>query len=568
MTMVPNKDPELSEQLKRIWRESAERQKQRQAVQASLQYIDLLEAPIELEALKCIPEEKARKANIAAFEKRGNMLAVAIFNQREPLVQEVLKELNEKGLQAKTFLVSQESLSYAWSFYSFVPKETKSVSSRVDIAPLTVGKFQKELTTLTSVKERLDELIKNNATPGELVEVMLAGALTSEASDIHFEPTDTHAGIRYRIDGELKDFGVVIPKEQYAYVVSRIKLLSNMRLNVTKAAQDGRFTIGLGELEVEIRVSVIPSEFGETIVLRVLDPRIIQLTIADLGMREDDRRIVEAQLKSPNGMILNTGPTGSGKTTTLYAFLRNVSTTTNKVITIEDPIEYHLQTIEQTQVDEKAGYTFSNGLQSIMRQDPDVILIGEIRDKETVAIAVQAALTGHLVFSTLHTNSAAGVVPRLLDLGAPVTSIGPALNLIIAQRLVRKLCTYCKVKSAPSAERDAKIAEFIKNLPARVGATYTAATQVYEPPQKDGITGCEKCNFSGYKGRIGIFELLEVGEEMEPIINTAASEGIIAKFAREHGFVSLQQDGILKVLQGVTSFSEVESVTGELKEIK
>jgi type II secretory ATPase GspE/PulE/Tfp pilus assembly ATPase PilB-like protein len=337
-------------------------------------------------------------------------------------------------------------------------------------------------------------------------------------------------------------------------------LLASLRLNITNVAQDGRFTVGLGGVQIELRISVIPSEFGETIVMRILDPRVIQLKMADLGMRPDDLAIVEDQLKAPNGMILNTGPTGSGKTTTLYAFLRSVASPEIKIITIEDPIEYHLTGIEQTQVDLRSGYTFSNGLQAMMRQDPDVILVGEIRDKDTAEIAIQAALTGHLVFSTLHTNSAAGVIPRLLDLGAPQTSIGPALNLIIAQRLIRRLCQTCRKPKETTPELLAKIQKIVEALPARVDKKPYETPKLFEANEQ----GCDQCHMSGYRGRLGIFELLEVGEELEELINRHATEGEIMKFALSKGLVTLQQAGILKALEGETSFAEVENITGPI----
>ena len=269
----------------------------------------------------------------------------------------------------------------------------------------------------------------------------------------------------------------------------------------------------------------------------------------------------------PNGMVLNTGPTGSGKTTTLYAFLRTLATPDVKIITIEDPIEYHLQGIEQTQVDEPAGYTFANGLRSMMRQDPDMILVGEIRDKETVDIALQAALTGHLVFSTLHTNSSAGVIPRMVDLGAQPVSIGPALRLVIAQRLVRKLCEKCKVAKPIDTELQGKITKFLAQMPPRLDKkAYENVTQIYEAKVDGEKKGCEFCHFSGYKGRSGIYELLKVDETFEPLIQKHAGEGEINKFSREQGIIYLQEDGILRVLSGQTSFEEVVNVTGPLKD--
>ncbi|OGY67028.1 MAG: hypothetical protein A3H63_01215 [Candidatus Harrisonbacteria bacterium RIFCSPLOWO2_02_FULL_45_10c] len=305
-------------------------------------------------------------------------------------------------------------------------------------------------------------------------------------------------------------------------------------------------------------MAVAPSEFGEVIVMRVLDPDAINLSLNDLGLRADDREIIEAELKRPNGMILNTGPTGSGKTTTLYAFLKHKRTSEIKIITIEDPIEYHLEGIEQTQVKVEANYTFGNGLRSIMRQDPDVILIGEIRDKETSEIAIQAALTGHLVFSTVHANEAAGAIPRLVDLGVKPSSIGPALNLIIAQRLVRRLCEACKVKDA-NADFKKKLEEVVKKLPAHVKKDEYKNITLYK------VKGCKKCNDLGYKGRVAIYELLQISKEIEVLMSKGGGEIEIQEFALRQGMVTMQQDGLLKIINGLTTLSEVENVTGPIE---
>jgi len=306
-------------------------------------------------------------------------------------------------------------------------------------------------------------------------------------------------------------------------------------------------------------VAVAPSEFGEVIVMRVLDPAAINLSMNDLGFRNDDLAIVEKELSRPNGMILNTGPTGSGKTTTLYAFLKHKNSTDIKIITIEDPIEYHVEGIEQTQVDIEANYTFANGLKSMMRQDPDVILIGEVRDKETAEIAIQAALTGHLVFSTVHANGAAGALPRLVDLGVKTNSIGPALNLIIAQRLVKRLCVKCKVSTEPTKEMSAMIAKLMKSLPERIDVAAYKEVKLFTPK------GCENCSGTGYRGRVGIYELLQTTKEVEQLMSKGAGEFEIQDFALKQGMSTMQQDGLLKVISGITTVEEVEKVTGPIE---
>jgi type II secretory ATPase GspE/PulE/Tfp pilus assembly ATPase PilB-like protein len=378
------------------------------------------------------------------------------------------------------------------------------------------------------------------------------------ASDIHTEAGDKKAKIRFRVDGLLHDVFDDIPLETYHSLVSRIKLLSEMKLNIKDAAQDGRFTIGLGDKDIEMRVSVIPAEFGETIVMRVLDPSATLVGLPQLGLREDTLELVKKEIAKPNGLILNTGPTGSGKTTTLYAFLRSMNDPTMKIITLEDPIEYRIEGIEQTQVDEKSGYTFASGLRAIVRQDPDVILVGEVRDLETADIALQASLTGHLVLSTLHTNDAVGAVPRLVNLGVKVESIGPALSLVIAQRLVRVLCPDCKKAVELDAATTDKIKKFLSALPAKVKKTNYDNYKIFEP------VGCDTCNGIGYKGRVGIFEFLEGGPDLETTILHEASEVALREVSKRQEMVTMQQDGVLKVLLGQTTFEEVAGATGEI----
>lgn len=560
--MIPNDDPVLKKQLADLWKQSEERLTQKAAAKQQAKYLDLTKAPIQIEALKLIPEERARKIQAIIIEHKGQLAAIAARDPKTSEVAQLIKELNMRGIpKVVSYEVSEESFEYGIGFYKYIPKESAGINERVDVSPQKVQELQKELTSLAKVNAALVKLFSQEIATGEILNVVLAGALTNRASDVHFETGQGRvARLRYRIDGELQTVIEDIPEAIYKLVLLRIKLLSNLRLNVDTVAQDGRFTIALGELEIELRVAIAPSEFGEAIVMRILDPRAINITLPQLGLRADDLAIVSEALKMPNGMILNTGPTGSGKTTTLYAFLRTLATPEVKIITIEDPIEYHLAGIEQTQTDEKAGYTFANGLRSMMRQDPDMILVGEIRDKETVDIALQAALTGHLVFSTLHTNSSSGVIPRMLDLGAQPVSIGPALRLVIAQRLVRKLCEKCKVAKPIDGELKTKILAFLAKMPTRLDRkAYEEAAQVYE---KGANKDCENCHGSGYRGRSGIYELMKVDDSFESLIQGHAGEGAIKKHSREQGIIYLQEDGILRVLAGQTSFEEVENVTG------
>jgi type II secretory ATPase GspE/PulE/Tfp pilus assembly ATPase PilB-like protein len=348
--------------------------------------------------------------------------------------------------------------------------------------------------------------------------------------------------------------------QKHQRIVSRIKLLSGLKLNIEDKPQDGRFSIvvnkeSLSE-EVEVRVSTLPTEYGETIVMRVLNPKNL-ISLEDLGLRKDLYQIFSEQSEKPNGMIIVTGPTGSGKTTTLYAFLKKIRNPEIKVVTIEDPIEYHLDGISQTQVNPKKGYDFAAGLKSIVRQDPDAILVGEIRDLETASIALQAALTGHLVLSTLHTNDAAGTIARMQALGEKAVNIAPAINVAIAQRLVRKVCPKCAETETISPELFEEIKKALENMPE--GADMPELKSDIKIAK---IKGCEHCNFTGYKGRIGIFEAMRIDDEMQDFILTSPSTSALEKLAIKKGMTTMRQDGLIKVLEGTTTMEEIKRVVG------
>jgi len=547
------------ELLVKIRREGEEREAQRKAAKASIPYFNATSTPVQIDALVLIAEPEARRVKVAPFQFKNKVAAIAVFDPESAETKKFIAGLKAKDIEAKLYAASMSGLEHVWAGYKFAPKKSVEITGRVDIE---TGRFQDLLKKLTDLEKTKKEVLGfdfKTFNTGQLLEVLLAGALANRASDIHFDAEEKDARIRYRIDGLLHDVVPELNKEMYPFLVNRVKLLSNLKINVTGQAQDGRFTIGLGTKEIELRVSVIPSEFGETIVMRVLDPDSINLKLSDLGLRGDDLVIVEEQLRAPNGMILNTGPTGSGKTTTLYAFLLHKRNPEINIITIEDPIEYHLEDIEQTQVDDEAGYTFANGLRSMMRQDPDVILVGEIRDQDTGEIAIQAALTGHLVFSTVHANSAAAAIPRLLDLKVKPQSIGPALNLLIAQRLVRRLCKNCKVAAPATPEVKAKVEKFLKALPKRVDRAQYKDIKMFQPK------GCAVCNNIGYKGRVAIFELLEVETEIEEMLGGNITEAATQRQALKQGMVTLQQDGVLKVITGLTTFEEVEDAAGAIE---
>jgi type IV pilus assembly protein PilB len=548
----------LERKIKEIRREAEERDAERRAKQSGFPYLDPGKAPVSIDALKLIPEEKARAAKVAAIQIKAKEVAVAAYDPASPAAQQVGENLKAQKWEPKFFTFSMSGLEQAWHLYKFAPTEAKEITGKVDIENQKIQDLSQRLTTFQAVAAEFQNFDFKKGTTSEAIELILAGALGNHASDIHLEAKEGEALIRFRLDGILHDI-VKIPATNYEKIVSRVKLLSGLKINVKGEPQDGRFTIELGKKEVEVRVSIIPSEFGDTIVLRLLDPDSISVELNDLGLRADDLDMVKVEIKKPHGLILNTGPTGSGKTTTLYAFLKSIANSEIKVITVEDPIEYRIPVIEQTQVDPEAGYTFAKGLRAIVRQDPDVILIGEIRDLETADIALQASLTGHMVLSTVHANDALGAVPRLIDLGAKPVTIGPALNLVIAQRLVRKLCEKCKQKIEITTDLAAKIKSFLEKLPERVDRAPYANPVMYKP------VGCEVCNGLGYKGRIGIFEFLKGGEELADAIAKEVTQSTMRLLSEKQNMVRMQEDGILKAIQGVTTLEEVEGTTGPIE---
>jgi type II secretory ATPase GspE/PulE/Tfp pilus assembly ATPase PilB-like protein len=435
-----------------------------------------------------------------------------------------------------------------------MPEVSKKIAGLVEIPPEIAKEIKSDIKNVSDLKKKIEDFALKNTT--EVLHLILGGSIWLESSDIHIEPEEKNVKIRTRVDGILQDVAFLDVKT-YESLLSRIKLLSELKFNISDRPQDGRFSILWEDQAIEIRSSTIPAEYGESVVMRILNPKNL-ISMEELGLRKDLFKKFENEIKKPNGMIIVTGPTGSGKTTTLYAFLKKIYNPEIKIITIEDPIEYHLEGVSQTQVAPEKGYDFANGLRSIMRQDPDAILVGEIRDLETANIALQAALTGHLVLATLHTNDAAGTVARLTSLGANLSNIGPAINMAIAQRLVRKVCPACAQFLPIGAEELKKIQKGLKNMPKDVGfPKITEKTKIARPK------GCQVCNMTGYKGRAGIYEAFLVDDEMEKFILTSPSIATLKEKAIKAGMTTMYQDGLIKVLEGVTTIEEIEKITGE-----
>jgi len=545
-------------QIETIRKEAEGRDAMRRAKEEDIPYLEESVAPTR-EALLAIPEETARAADIAVVAKDDKKITALVKTTKNRKTKEALRFLENDGYSINLFITTKTNLEDMWKKYSSAKddEKKKEVSEKVELDKNTIEEIKDEVKNKNDVVEFFKKVSDETAT-STLLGYILGAALALRASDIHVEHKAKNKSLlRFRIDGELKDIAD-FPERSTKLLVSRVKLLAGLKLNIRDSAQDGRFTIESPGGAIEVRASVIPAEFGEAVVMRVLDPSIITLELKDLGLRKDDEELIEKELKRPNGMILVTGPTGSGKTTTLYAFLKKLHTQKIKIITIEDPIEYHIDGVEQTQTDEENNYTFVTGLRSVLRQDPDVILVGEIRDKETAGVSIDAALTGHLVLSTLHTNNAAGAIPRLIDLDVRPSIIGPAVTLVIAQRLVRKLCVSCSKKMDIDEKLQAKIDKFEKGLPKRVSRE-SMEKGLYE------AVGCDKCE-DGFMGRIAIMELLGIGDEMDSLIREKAAERDIEVAAiQKQGMVLMQQDGILKALQGTTTLSEVEKATGPIE---
>ncbi|MFA5207614.1 MAG: GspE/PulE family protein [Candidatus Paceibacterota bacterium] len=433
----------------------------------------------------------------------------------------------------------------------------ETITEKIEIEKELEAEFEKDISTVPTLKSKIESVALKDVSI--LLKILMSGAIILDSSDMHIEAIESGSILRVRIDGVLQEVSS-FDQQKHQRIVSRIKLLSGLKLNIEDKPQDGRFSIVVNKEdkaeEVEVRVSTLPTEYGETVVMRVLNPKNL-ISLEDLGLRKDIYQIFTTQSEKPNGMIIVTGPTGSGKTTTLYAFLKKIRNPEIKVITIEDPIEYHLDGISQTQVNPKKGYDFAAGLKSIVRQDPDAILVGEIRDLETASIALQAALTGHLVLSTLHTNDAAGTIARLQALGEKAVNIAPAINVAIAQRLVRKVCPKCGEFETISPELFEELKKDLENIP------QGSDMPELKPDMKIAkIKGCEYCNFTGYKGRVGIFEALTIDDEIQDFILTSPSTSALEKLAIKKGMTTMKQDGLIKVLKGTTTMDEVRRVVG------
>ena len=538
--------------IKKLERAEEELLAQQRAERLGVPYINLFGFPINTDSLSLIRQEDARAAKAIVFWQQGKDVRLGAVDPSSRAVRDIENELvDREGFHVRRFLISTRSLEVAFQLYTKVPTEEGGKARFMELPAEELEIFEREIKTLRELGKRIAELPTT-----EVLSTIIAGAVKTHSSDAHIEPKEGYARLRYRIDGILQDI-TNFSLEGYQKLLSRVKVLTGLKLNVHEVPQDGSFVLQSAGTVIDVRVSILPGGFGENIVMRLLDRNMSVVNIEELGMKQRDIDLVKAELKKPDGMMLNTGPTGSGKTTTLAAFIQHVNSPELKIITLEDPIEYRIPGVEQTQVDEEAGYTFSRGLRSILRQDPDVLLVGEIRDTETAETAMHAALTGHLVFSTLHTNDAAGAVPRLIDMGVRPFIIAPALNAIIAQRLVRKVCENCSHAYTPDAAERKALREIMHGV---VMEVFDAKILEKSDLTLKKAVGCEKCNLSGYHGRIGVFEIFAMKGEIEQLTIEGADTNQIKAAALRQGMTTITQDAVLKLLDQITTFDEVKRV--------
>ncbi len=509
---------------------------------------------IDSQTLNSIPQESAAHYRMAPLAKRGDTLDVGMVYPDDIRAKEALQFLaRESNFDYNIFLITPSDFSDILNRYKSLRGEVKQALSELDEG---AAEEEGEVSDAGSAPDM--ERMAEDAPVTKIVSVVLRHAVEGRASDIHIEPTRERTRVRFRVDGVLHS-SLFLPSQVHSAAVARVKIMSNLKIDETRVPQDGRFSATISGKNIDFRVSVFPTTLGEKAVLRVLDPSMGKRTFGELGIVGRNAQALEDAAKQPFGSILATGPTGSGKTTTLYAVLNLLNKEGVNIVTIEDPVEYHVEGINQSKVRPDIEYTFSSALRSILRQDPDIIMVGEIRDEETAGLATHAALTGHLLLSTLHTNNAVGAVPRLIDMGIDEFLIPATLNAVVAQRLVRRICQSCKEQIRPSTEVEDMILDNLEAIPpaAKEDITIPSPLYLYESE------GCRECNFKGYSGRVGVFEVLRMTDELAQLVRQNPSEQDIHEEAQRQGMVTMRQDGILKALQGETSLEEVLRVTGE-----
>jgi len=508
---------------------------------------------ISLKILELIPEETAKYYKMIPLNKTEKDLEVGMVYPEDLKAQEALKFLaRQKNFTYKVFLINFTTFEDLLSKYKTLKREVGIALEELEV------ELKEEVGRKSPRSAAEYERIAEEAPITKIVAVILKHAVDGNASDIHIEPTREKLRVRFRSLGELHA-SIFLPLNIHPAIVARIKILSNLKIDESRIPQDGRFSTKMGEKAIDYRVSTFPTTLGEKVAIRVLDPQVGKKSLQDLGLGGRNLKVVEEKIKKPYGLIFVTGPTGSGKTTTLYSILDLLNKEEVNIVTLEDPVEYFVDSLNQSQVRPEIEYNFASGLRHILRQDPDVIMVGEVRDEETATLVIHAALTGHIVLSTIHTSSSLGVVPRLIDMGVKPYLIPSTLQLVIAQRLVRKLCDDCKQKVEPNAKIKELITKELSEVPPETKKELgsNAEMKIYE------AKGCPKCENTGFSSRIALFEVLSMTSSLEEIILKEPSESKILKEAKEQGMITIRQDGIIKALKGVTTIEEVLRVTDE-----
>lgn len=546
-------EEKLAEKMAATRLKGKEEETKKEAGTLGVPYVDLKGFAISADALRLLPEEQARELQVIPFLFTGPELRVGAVHPGNEKIKELVFQLEERNkTHAVTYKISEDGFEHAIKLYSTLPK-IKAAVKGVEIKPEDLERYQAQMTNLADVAK-----IVNAATTTDILIIIVAAALKLKSSDIHVEAEEKGIVVRLRVDGILQEI-TTIDIEKWKQIINRIKLISGLKINVSDKPQDGRFTIFEKGKNLDVRVSALPTTWGESVVMRILNPEAAELGFESLGFRTAALKRLIREIEKPHGMIVTTGPTGSGKTTTLYAVLKHLNEPGVKIITLEDPIEYKLEGINQSQIDPSRDYTFAKGLRSILRQDPDIVMVGEIRDLETAETAIQAALTGHLMLSTIHTNDAAGAVPRFLSMGVKAFLLAPALNCIMGQRLIRRLCTECKKPVEIEAEDLALVKKQLESIPEASGEAKVDTSNL----KFFGPVGCEKCNGTGYKGRVGVYEILTKDPEIEKfILSGDISEYAMREVAQKQGMVAMAQDGLLKAMEGQTTVDEVKRNVG------
>lgn len=517
----------------------------------NLPYVDLRKNQILPSVLSLIPQESMNFYNLVPYELSGRVLKVAVTDPGNLAALEALEFLGQKqNLQVQLYLASDTSVETAMG-------KRRNLKRVVGEALKDIEQKEEVIRKPVEEKKEARPQVIEEAPIIKIVDVILTNAIEGNASDIHIEPSEKDVRVRYRIDGILHT-SLMLPKSVHAAIISRIKILSNLKIDESRLPQDGRFHMEVGKKSVDLRVSILPLIYGEKIVMRILDKTGAVPTLEQLGIRGRALQWVKENIKKTHGIFLITGPTGSGKSTTLYAILSILNTPSVNIITLEDPVEYFIEGVNQSQVNADIGLTFAAGLRSILRQDPNIVMVGEIRDKETAEIAVHAALTGHLLFSTLHTNNSIGAMPRMIDMGIEPFLLTASVNLVMAQRLVRKICPDCKAPAPMTKAIEEEIKKSLVGVPEDYFEGFDRNNMQIFKGQ-----GCERCGHTGYVGRYGIFEVLPVTNEVQDLVLGKGTGYKIYELTSKLGMITMKQDGVIKVLRGETTMDEVIRVTTE-----